>query len=180
MNNIIKNGNENIRNKSKANTDTLSEPSKESLSIKKITTDTFVDFINLIIELAKYEQIPPPDQSAQKRLHHDCLGTHPLYTAYLAFLHHQPVGYLIIYDTYSSFLGLPSLFIEDIYIRKEYRRQGFGQQLFDFCKKLAQTKHYGRIEWNVYTWNTPAIRFYEKNKAQCLDKYYYRLDKNSF
>lgn len=151
-----------------------------TVSIEKVTTTTFSIFLELIKQLANYEHVEPPDTQAQQRLQKDCLGTHTLFDAYLAYKEETAIGYLIVYYTYSSFLALPTLFIEDIYVKEEHRQQGYGQYLFDFCKQLANKRGCGRMEWNVYTWNAPALDFYEKNHAQRLDKYYYRLDKDQF
>lgn len=145
------------------------------IDIQKVNSRNFSLFIDLIIELAEYEHVEPPDKQAQQRLKRDCLGEKPWFEAFLAYDEQQPVGYVIIYYTYSSFLALPTLYIEDVYIKKDCRRKGFGQQLFDFCKQYANKKNCGRMEWNVYTWNAPAIEFYEKNSATRLDKFYYRL-----
>ena len=144
--------------------------------IKKVDNKNFPVFIDLIIELAEYEHVTPPNTQAQLRLKQDCLGENPWFEAFLAYDKDKPIGYLIIYFTYSSFLALPTLFIEDVYIKKEYRRKGYGQQLFDFCKHRAKQSGCGRMEWNVYTWNASAIQFYEKNQALQLDKFYYRID----
>lgn len=152
----------------------------DTVSVEKVTSASFSTFLELIKQLAYYEHVEPPDKQAQERLRKDCLGTHPLFEAYLAYNEETAIGYLIIYYTYSSFLALPTLYIEDIYVIESYRQHGYGQQLFDFCKKFATKKGCGRIEWNVYTWNTPALDFYEKNHAQRLDKYYYRIDKDQF
>ena len=151
-----------------------------NLIIKPVSSTTFPLFLHLIKKLAEYEHVNPPDKQAQQRLQQDCLGDKPLFEAYLAFLEEKPIGYLIVYYTYSSFLALPTLFIEDIFLVEDCRRQGYGQKIFDFCKQLAHRKKCGRMEWNVYTWNTPALWFYEKNHAQQLDKYYYRLDRDQF
>jgi GNAT superfamily N-acetyltransferase len=77
--------------------------------------------------------------------------------------------------TYSSFLALPTLYIEDLFVLEKYRRMGFGQQLFNLCVRQAKEHGCSRMEWNVLTWNKPAIRFYEKNKAKRLDWYFYRM-----
>ena len=152
----------------------------KNFTITKVSHSNFQELLTLIEQLAFYEQVNPPDEQGRQRLRKDCLGDKPLFEAYLASREQQPIGYLIVYYIYSSFLALPVLFIEDVFVIEEYRRQGYGQQLFDFCKQLAKQKGCGRMEWNVYTWNTPALRFYEKNHAKKLDKYYYRLDRNQF
>lgn len=150
----------------------------QKLTLKKIFQHNFDDFILLIEKLAEYEHLEKPDEQAKERLKKDGLGNHPKYEAVLGYLDKRPIGYLIYFMTYSSFLALPTLFIEDIFILENFRRLGFGQQFFDFCIKLARQRGCGRMEWCVLTWNEPAIKFYEKNKAQKLDWYFYRYDKD--
>jgi GNAT superfamily N-acetyltransferase len=76
---------------------------------------------------------------------------------------------------------LPTLFLEDIYVREGYRQKGVGKMMFDFIKATAKREECGRIEFTVLTWNKLAQKFYEKNKAKCLeDWYFYRLVKEDF
>ena len=79
--------------------------------------------------------------------------------------------------TYSRFLARPTLFLEDIFVLSEFRKKGLGQKMFDFCVKLARKRECGRIELSVLDWNKPAIKFYEKNKLQCLNWKFYRLNR---
>ena len=149
----------------------------EDLSIVPINSRNFEDFIFLIGKLAEYEKLSPPNSKAKARLKRDGLGPKPKYEAYLATFGSSAVGYLIFFNTYSSFLALPTLYIEDIFVLKEYRHRGIGQKLFEFCVKVAKDRGYGRIEFCVLTWNEPAIKFYEKNSAERLGWYFYRLDR---
>jgi len=79
--------------------------------------------------------------------------------------------------TYSSYLALPTLYIEDIFVIEGWRRTGIGKKMFEFCARQAKNRGCGRMEWCVYNWNIPAIKFYRKLKATRLEKTYYRLDK---
>ncbi len=150
------------------------------LKIEQLSEKNFPDFIQLVRALANYEKLKEPDESAVSRLKKDGLSDNPRFEAYLGIFHGTPIGYLIFFMTYSSFLALPTLFIEDLFILKEYRQNGFGQQMFDFCVEQAKQRGCGRIEWIVLTWNEPAIKFYEKNNATRLDWYFYRLTSESF
>lgn len=148
------------------------------ITINKVSKSNFENFFELILELAKYEKLTPPEKKAKARLKKDVLSKKNSVESYLVYYNKQPVGYAILFYTYSSFLALPTLYLEDIFILEEYRKKGVGQEMFDFCKKLAKKKDCGRMEWAVLDWNTPAIKFYEKNKAKPLkDWIYYRLTK---
>jgi GNAT superfamily N-acetyltransferase len=150
---------------------------EENLVIKKVTAETFDDFAGLIGKLAEYEHLAPPSEEAKERLRRDCLCDQPKYQAFLAKTGGKSVGYLIYFFTYSSFLALPTLFLEDIFVLEEYRRQGVGTKMFEFIKETAKRGGYGRIEFNVLKWNMPAQVFYEKHKAQRLEWFLYRLVK---
>ena len=81
--------------------------------------------------------------------------------------------------SYSSFLALPTLYLEDIFVLKEFRKKGIGKKLFEFCILKAKEKQCGRIEWHVLNWNKIGINFYSKYKSKHLSTWlYYRLDKS--
>ncbi|NVM55708.1 MAG: GNAT family N-acetyltransferase [Candidatus Helarchaeota archaeon] len=153
---------------------------KADLTIEPVSEDNFGEFIQLITELAKYEKLEGPDAQATARLKKDGLASNPKYEAYLGILNGVAIGYLIYFMTYSTFLGLPTLYIEDIFILENYRRKGFGQEFLNFCVNQAKLRRCGRVEWTVLTWNEPAIKFYEKNGAKRLGWYFYRLTKEAF
>lgn len=156
------------------------QPDQLGLIIEKVTDENFEDFFYLINKLAEYEKLTPPDSAAKARLRKDGLSDEPKYEAYLGKLNGEAIGYLIYFFNYSSFLAKSTLYIEDIFVLENYRRQGIGQRLFEFCVKQASERNAGRIEFCVLTWNKPAIRFYEKNGVKRLDWYFYRLDEDQF
>ncbi len=96
--------------------------------IEKVTAETFDDFLGLISKLAEYEKLAPPDEEAKNRLRRDCLSDKPKYRAFIGKVGGKPVSYVIYFFTYSSFLALPTLFLEDIFVLEEYRRHGVGQK----------------------------------------------------
>jgi GNAT superfamily N-acetyltransferase len=144
-------------------------------SIVRVTGENFDAFLGLIDKLAEYERLDPPDEDAKRRLKRDGLSSTPPFEAYLGVLDGLPVGYLIYFLTYSSFLARSNLYIEDIFVLEEHRRTGFGQALFDFCVRQARDRGCGRMEWCVLDWNAPAIGFYEKNGARALNWIFYRM-----
>jgi GNAT superfamily N-acetyltransferase len=151
------------------------------ISITKVTAENFEGFLGLIEKLAEYEKLNPPTPEAQSRLKRDCLSEKPKYWAYLATVNGQPAGYIIYFFTYSSFLALPTLFLEDIFVLDTYRRQGVGKALFNLVKQVAKQQGCGRIEFTVLKWNKLAQDFYAKNKAKNLDDwYFYRVVKDDF
>jgi GNAT superfamily N-acetyltransferase len=148
--------------------------------IEKVDAETFNDFLGLIDKLAEYEKLVPPNEEAKKRLRRDYLSDKPKYQAFIEKFGDKYVSYVIFLFTYSSFLALPTLFVEDIFVLEEYRLQGIGKKMFDFLKEIAKREGCGRIEFTVLKWNTSAQGFYEKNKAQRMEWFLYRLVKEDF
>jgi GNAT superfamily N-acetyltransferase len=155
----------------------------QELLIEKMNLHNFVTFLNLVEKLANYEKLTPPDEEARTRLEKDGLSEHPKYHAYLGKLDNKYVTYVIFFFNYSSFAAKPLMYIEDIFVLEEYRRQGIGTKMFEFCVEQAKDHGCGRVEWCVLNWNEPGIKFYEKIGAQKLDWTFFRLEEyqiNSF
>lgn len=132
----------------------------------------------LIVALAEFEKLPPPDADAQARLIADGFGEHPRYEAYLAFQEstNTPIGYAFIFETYSTFLARPTLYLEDLFVLPDHRRKGVGVALLQFLTTLARERACGRMEWTCLKWNTNAQAVYEKLGARSQDEWLmYRL-----
>jgi GNAT superfamily N-acetyltransferase len=76
--------------------------------------------------------------------------------------HNQPVGFVLFFHNYSTFLGRPGIYIEDLFVEEAFRRRGFGSALLGHVARLAKQRQCGRLEWSVLDWNEPAICFYKK------------------
>jgi GNAT superfamily N-acetyltransferase len=148
--------------------------------IEQVDAKNFDEFLGLIDKLAEYEKLLSPDEEAKRRLRRDCLSGKPKFQAFVGKIDTKYVSYVIFFFTYSSFLALPTLFLEDIFVLEEYRRQGMGKKMFDFLKETAKREGCGRIEFTVLKWNTSAQEFYEKNRAKRLEWFLYRLAKEDF
>jgi GNAT superfamily N-acetyltransferase len=125
----------------------------------------------LIRALAEYERLEPPDAGAGARLIEHGFGSRPRFEAYLAAMEGVDVGYAIVFETYSTFLARPSLYVEDLFVRPEARRQGVGAALLRYLATEAVTRGCGRMEWTVLDWNELAQRVYRRIGAQMLDKW---------
>lgn len=134
-------------------------------------------FIGLIEALAEYEHLAPPDAAARERLFHDAVAFPPLFSALLAEVDGQPVGYAVFLETYSTFLALPTLYLEDLFVLPDFRGLGVGSALFRECAGEAVRRGCGRMEWQVLTWNDLALGFYQHLGATALhdDWLCYRL-----
>ena len=136
------------------------------IDIKQVNAKNFDEFLGLIDKLAEFEKLASPDEEAKRRLRRDCLSDKPKFQAFVGKIGAKYVSYVIFFFTYSSFLALPTLFLEDIFVLEEYRRQGMGKKMFNFLKETAKREGCGRIEFTVLNWNKSAQEFYEKNRAK--------------
>ena len=82
-----------------------------------------------------------------------------------------PAGFALFFNTFSTFLGKPGIFIEDIFVKPEFRGKGLGKQFFNFLAKIAVERNCGRLEWSCLDWNKPSIEFYKKQGARPLDEW---------
>lgn len=123
-------------------------------------------FIQLVIGLADYESLTPPDAAAQRRLLEDAFGEHVRFELLLAEVEGQIAGYAVVFETYSTFLALPKLYLEDLFVTPEFRGLGIGEKLFRASAQEAIKRGCARMEWTVLDWNEPAIKFYERLGAE--------------
>jgi len=136
-------------------------------------------FVRLVLALAEFEKLAPPSPAGRRRLVEDVFRKKRI-RLFVAADGKKLVGYALYFFTYSSFLAKPSLYLEDLFVLKEYRRRGVGFDLFQRCVQEAISRGCGRMEWAVLTWNEKAIRFYERLGAKRLsDWYVYRLDERA-
>ena len=151
-------------------------PDLSHVHISRVGMEDAEVFLSLIDALADYEHLARPDADARRRLIADCLGEHPRFEAFLARIEDVPVGYAITFQTYSSFLALPTQYLEDLFILPDHRKQKAGLALFLHIADLAKERDCGRMEWTVLDWNTPAQECYDALGATHLKDWFpYRL-----
>ena len=132
--------------------------------------------LGLIDALADYEKLERPDAAARGRLVQHAFGDSPRIETFLVEQDGEAVGYALIFDAYSSFLARPTLYLEDVFVLPQHRRGGVGEQVMRYLAAEALRRGCGRMEWQVLTWNEPAIRFYDKIGARRMDDWVsYRL-----
>ena len=135
--------------------------------------------LSLIDALADYENLPRPDAAARARLLEDGFGSTPRYHALIAEGGDPPapVGYALYFETYSSFLARPTLYLEDLFIMPDARRGGHGLALFRALARVARSRGCARMEWSVLKWSRLAIDFYDHLGAAPLAEWQpYRLE----
>jgi GNAT superfamily N-acetyltransferase len=116
----------------------------------------------LVDALAEYEKLTPPDAAARERLRRDLWGERPRLEGWLAEMDGTAVGYAFTLETYSSFLALPTLYLEDLFVLPASRGRRAGYALFTALVEEAHRRGCGRMEWTVLDWNTLAIDFYRR------------------
>lgn len=148
----------------------------DPVQIRAATPADADTFLALVDALADYEKLERPTPEARERLVADAFGPRPRIRVHLAELEGRAVAYTITCETYSSFLALPTLYLEDLFVLPEARRHGIGSAFFRFLAGEAVRGGYGRMEWVVLDWNQLAIGFYEKLGARRMSEWYtYRL-----
>lgn len=154
---------------------------RRSVAVRRAVADDADAVHSLITALAHYEKLDPPDDAARDRLARDAFGAKPRIDIFLAEVGGKPVGYAIVFETYSSFLAMPTLYLEDLFVLEEYRGCGAGMALFRQCVAEADSRGCGRLEWVVLEWNRIAHDFYGRLGAQRLaDWQPYRLTREDF
>lgn len=125
--------------------------------------------LELVDALADYERLPRPDAGARERLLRDGFGPSPRFDLLVGERDGAPVGYALFFETYSSFLARPTLYLEDLFVHPDHRKCGLGLALFRAVATEAVRRECGRMEWAVLTWNRLAIDFYEGLGAVALE-----------
>ncbi|HKP77446.1 MAG TPA: GNAT family N-acetyltransferase [Longimicrobiaceae bacterium] len=149
----------------------------DAVTVRPATPADAETWLSLVDALADYEKLARPTPDARARLVHDAFGPEPhRIQVYVAEAEGRAVGYAITCETYSSFLALPTLYLEDIFVLPDARRGGVGRTMFGYLAAEAVRRGCGRMEWQVLDWNQLAIDFYEKLGAQRMREWYaYRL-----
>ena len=128
-------------------------------------------FLDLVEALAHYEKLAPPDREARERLVEHGFREPRRFDPYLALLDGEPVGYAITFETYSSFLARPTLYLEDLFVRPEARGRGVGTAMLRHLAREAVRRGCGRMDWVVLDWNELAQRTYRRIGAEQLDEW---------
>lgn len=129
--------------------------------------------LSFIRALADYEQLSHEVEATEEKLRATLFSDKPAAECILAFAADPanpasttPAGFAIYFTNYSTFLAKPGLYLEDLFVKPEFRGQGIGKSLLLHLAKLANARGCGRMEWTVLDWNKPAIAFYESLGAE--------------
>jgi GNAT superfamily N-acetyltransferase len=127
--------------------------------------------VGLIGELAEFEQLTHLMRVTPEALHPHLFGDKPLVEALIGEVSGQVVAFALYFTNFSTFLGKPGLYLEDLYVQPSQRGIGLGKALLTRLGEIAVERDYGRFEWSVLDWNEHAIRFYERMGATLLPEW---------
>ena len=141
------------------------------LNIRNSTADDIPQILEFIRELAEYEKEPQAAVATEELLRRYGFSDHPKFQVVVAEWDGEPAGFALFFYHFSTWLGRPTLFLEDLFVRPRFRRRGMGKALLLYLAHLAVQEGCGRFEWQVLDWNTPAIRFYESLGAKVMKEW---------
>ena len=148
-----------------------------SITIQPATPDDVPTIHALIRELAEYEKLLDQVVATEASLRRDLFGKRRYAEVLIGRLNGKPVGYALFFHNYSTFVGKPGVYLEDVFVKPAARGRGVGKALLREVARTARDRECGRLEWSVLNWNTPAIEFYESLGAKPLDEWTtYRMD----
>jgi GNAT superfamily N-acetyltransferase len=125
--------------------------------------------LTLIGELAEYERLAHEVVATEDALQEWLFGEKPVAEVLIAEHGAEAVGFALFFHSFSTFLGRPGIYLEDLYVRPAFRGLGVGKAMLAYLAKLARERDCGRLEWSVLDWNEPSIRFYESLGAVAMD-----------
>ena len=141
------------------------------LSIRPVTLEDVPLLSTLIHELAEYDRLGHEASVTEEDLTRDGFGPRPKFRAILAEWNGEAAGYALFFEFYSTFQGRPGLFLDDLYVRPQLRKNGIGRALLAHVAGIAWKEKYFCVRCEVLDWNTPAIKFYGDLGAVFLDEW---------
>lgn len=130
--------------------------------IRPATVSDVSVILAFIKKLACYERLSHEVIATEELLRATLFGSRQTAEVAIGYLDKKPVGFVLFFHNYSTFLGKPGLYIEDLFVDEDYRRRGYGRALLFYVARVAKERDCGRLEWSVLDWNQPAIDFYKK------------------
>jgi GNAT superfamily N-acetyltransferase len=129
-------------------------------SIRSARASDVPVILQLIRELAEYERLLHGVTATEDALRHSLFGPRPYGEVLIAEVGEDVAGFALFFHNYSTFRAQPGIYLEDLFVRPQHRRQGIGKALFSRLARLAVERDCGRLEWAVLNWNEPALAFY--------------------
>ncbi|HBL55824.1 MAG TPA: N-acetyltransferase [Deltaproteobacteria bacterium] len=144
---------------------------KTDFEIRQAEEDDVPEILVLIKALAEYEHLADEVVATEELLKITLFGINSPAEVQIAYNKNQTLGFALYFRTFSTFLGRPGIYLEDLYVRESVRGKGVGEALLRRTAQRAREIGGGRLEWSVLNWNEPAINFYQKMGASSLDEW---------
>ncbi len=149
----------------------MPETSPPDFAIRFAARGDVPTILSLIRELAEYERAPNEVVATEEQLREGLFGAQPAAEVLLALEAGEAIGFALFFHNFSTWMGRPGLYLEDLFVRPARRGKGYGRALLVQLAEIARERKYGRMEWAVLDWNEPAIQFYRKLGAAPLDEW---------
>jgi GNAT superfamily N-acetyltransferase len=143
--------------------------SKEKFTLHSARPEDVGEIVAFIRELAEYEKLSNEMIATEESIGEWLFGQQPAAEVIIARIARQPAGFALFFTSFSTFLGRPGIYLEDLFVRPEFRGQGIGKGLLQHLAGIACQRGYGRLEWAVLDWNEPSIKFYEQMGAVAMN-----------
>jgi len=144
-------------------------PDSHAIRLRPAVPADVPAILELIRSLAEYERLAHEMVATAADLEAALFGPRPAAEVVLAECDGQVAGFALFFVSFSTFLGRPGLYLEDLFVRPDFRGRGIGRRLMTRLAALAVERGYGRFEWSVLDWNRPAIDFYRSLGARPMD-----------
>ena len=141
------------------------------IAIRPATADDVPLIRQLIVELADYERMRDAAVATDTDLRDQLFGAQPAAEVLIGEVDGQPAGFALFFHNFSTFLGKRGLYLEDVFVRPQFRGAGLGKHLMATLARIAVQRGCGRFEWSVLDWNAPAIGFYRSIGAVGMDEW---------
>jgi GNAT superfamily N-acetyltransferase len=142
-----------------------------NITLAPVTPEEIPVLLELIRELARFEKLEHEVAATAELLHAAFFGPQPAAGALLARVDGEPAGYAIYFSTFSSFTGRAGVWLDDLYVRPQFRKRGLGRRLIEAVARLAADRGCARFEWTALDWNERALEFYRSLGANTLDEW---------
>ncbi len=148
-----------------------SQTARAEISIRAALESEVGTVLRFVRELAEYEHLEHQCVATEEGLRASLFGPRPYAEVVFACINAEPVGFALFFHNFSTFLGKPGIYLEDLYVRPAMRGGGVGRRLLEWLAALAVERGCGRLEWAVLDWNAPSIGFYRSLGAVAMDEW---------
>ena len=142
-----------------------------TLTIHRARTDEVPLVLSLVRELAEYEKLSHEVDATEAAIEQALFGNPPLLFCAIAEWNGEPAGFAVWFLNFSTFAGRFGIYLEDLFVRPQYRRNGIGKALLAYLAKACVDNGWSRLQWSVLDWNEPSIAFYKSLGAVLMDEW---------